>query len=74
MGLLDRKCPNLVKSLDNNGVSFDETVLDYDVCTVGKRRQRVHPETADQHVQHTFQLVFLDLMGHFKPEALGAYT
>ena len=46
---------------------------DCDVCAAGKSRQQAHPKTADQHVQHPFQLVFTDLMGPFTPEALGGY-
>ena len=59
--------------MNNDVVSFDGTVPDCDVCAVGKSRQRAHPKTADQHVQHPFQLVFPDLMGQFTPEALGTY-
>ena len=73
MGHLNRKSLDLLKKVNNNGVSFDGTVPDCDVCAVGKSRQRAHPKTADQHVQHPFQLVFPDLMGPFTPEALGSY-
>ena len=73
MGHLNRKSLDLLKNVDNNGVSFDGTVPDCDVCAVGKSRQQAHPKTADQPVQHPFQLVFTDLMGPFTPEALGAY-
>ena len=72
MGHLNRKSLDLLK-VNNSGVSFDGTVPDCDVCAVGKSRQRAHPKTADQHVQHPFQLVFTDLMGQFTPEALGGY-
>ena len=70
---LNRKSLDLLKQVNNNGVSFDGTVPDCDVCAVGKSRQRAHPKTADQHVQHPVQLVFTDLMGQFTPEALGGY-
>ena len=70
---LNRKSLDLLKKVNNNGVSFDGTVPDCDVCAVGKSRQRAHPKTADQHVQHPFQLVFTDLMGQFTSEALGGY-
>ena len=73
MGHLNRKSLDLLKKVNNNGVSFDGTVPDCDVCAVGKSRQRAHPKTADQHVQHPFQLVFTDLIGQFTPEALGGY-
>ena len=64
---------DLLKKASNNGVSFDGTVPDCDVCAVGKNRQRAHPKTADQHVRRPFQLVFTDLMEQFTPEALGGY-
>ena len=59
--------------MNNNGVSFDGTMPNFDVCAVGKSRQRAHPKAADQHVQRPFQLALTDLMGQFKPEALGGY-
>ena len=54
MGHLNRKSLDLLKKVNNNGVSSDETVPDCDVCAVGKSRQRAHPKIADQHVQHPF--------------------
>ena len=59
--------------MDNNGVSFDGTVPDCDVCALGKSHQLAHPKTADHKVKHPFQLVFADLMGPITPEALGGY-
>ena len=73
MGHINRKSLDLLKKVNNNGVSFDGTVPDCDVCAVVKSRQRAHPKTADQHVQHPFQLVFTDIMEQFTPEALGGY-
>ena len=73
MGHLNRKRLDLLKKVNNNGVSFDRTVPDCDVCAVGKSRQRAHLKTADQHIQRPFQLVFTDLMRQFTPEALGGY-
>ena len=63
MGHLNRKSLDLLKKVNNKGVSFDGTVADCDVCAAGESRQRDHPKTADQHVQHPFQLVFTDPMG-----------
>ena len=73
MGHLNRKSLDLLKKVNNNEASFDGTVLDCVVCAVGKSRQRAHPKTADQHVQHPFQLVFTDITGQFTPEALEGY-
>ena len=73
MGHLNRKRLDLLKKANNNGVSFDGTVPDCDVCAIWKSRQRAHPKTADQHDQHPFQLVFTYIMGQFTPETLGGY-
>ena len=73
MGHLNRKSLDLLKKVNNNGVSFDGTVPDCGVCAVGESRQRAHPKTANQHLQHLFQLVFKYLLGQFTPEALGGY-
>ncbi|CAN0476461.1 unnamed protein product, partial [Laminaria digitata] len=73
LGHLNRKSLNLLKNLDNNGVSFDGPVPDCDVCAVGKSHQLTHPETADHKFKLPFQLVFADLMGPLTPEALGGY-
>ena len=73
MGHLNRKSLDLLKKVNNNGVSFDGTVPDCDVCAVGRSRQRAYPKTADQHVQDPLQLVFTDLMGQFTPKTLGGY-
>ena len=54
MGHLNRKSLDPLKKVNNNGVSFDGTVPDCDVCAVGESRQRAHPKTADQHVHHPF--------------------
>ena len=35
-----------MKKVNNNGVSFDGTVPDCDVCAVGKSRKRAHLKTA----------------------------
>ena len=70
---LNRKSLDLLKKVNNNGASFDGTEPDCDICAVGKSHQRAHPKTADQHVQHPFQLVFTDLILQFTPEALGGY-
>ena len=73
MGHLNRKSLDLLKKVNNNEVSFDGTMPDSDVCAVGKSRQPAYSKTADQHVQHPFQLVFTDIMGQFTPEAFGGY-
>ena len=72
-GHLNHKSLDLLKSLDNNGVSFDGPVPDCDVCAMGKSRQLVHPKTAEHKVKLPLQIVFADRMGPLTPEALGGY-
>ena len=73
LGHLNRKSLNLLKNLENNGVSFDGPVPDCDVCAVGKSHQPTHPKTTNHKIRLPFQLVFADLMGPLTPEALGGY-
>ena len=54
LGHLNRKSVSLLKHLDNNGVSFDGPVSDYDVCAVGNSHQLAHPETVDHKVKLPF--------------------
>ena len=70
---LNRKNLDLLKNLDNNGVSFDGPVPDCDVCAVSKSHQLAHPKTVDHKVKLPFQHIFADLMGPLTPEALGGY-
>ena len=71
---LNHKCLDVVRKLDNNGVSFERSMPDCDVCVVGKSPQLNLPKTANRKVNHPFQLVFVDLMGAITTEALGGYT
>ena len=71
LGHLNRKNLDVVKKLDDNWVSFEGTVPD---CGVGKSHQLTHPKTANHKVNHSFQLVFVDLMRPITPEALGGYN
>ena len=54
-------------------MSFEGILLDCDVCTVRKIRQLAHSKAVNYKVNHSFQLVFVDLMGPITPEALGGY-
>ena len=73
LGHLNRKFLNLLKNLDNNGVSCGGPAPDCDVCAVGKSHQLAHPKTADHKVKLPFKVVFADLMRSLTPEALGGY-
>ena len=44
LGHLNRKSLDILKKCDNNGVSFDGTAADCDVCAVGKSHQLAHPK------------------------------
>ena len=74
LGHLNRKSLDLLKNFDNtNGVSFDGTVTDCDVCVVGKSHRLAHPKTIDHKVKLRFRLFLVDLMEPLTPEALGGY-
>ena len=47
------------------------TVPYCDVCAEGNSHQLALPKTANHKVNHSFQLVFVDLMGTMTPGALG---
>ena len=68
MGNLNRKSLNLLKKVNNNGVSFDGTVPNCDVCTVGRSRQRPTPRQSSN-----TSSALSSWMGHFTPEAFGGY-
>ena len=59
---------------DGNGINFDGTVADCDVCALGKGQQLAHPKKA-QHagITRPFQLCYGDSMGPFTPEAYGGF-
>ena len=71
---LNRRSLELVQRHDGNGITFDGTIADCDVCTVGKGQQLAHPKNA-QHagITQPFQLCYSDLMGPFTPEAYGGF-
>ena len=49
-----------------NGITFNGTLTDCDVCTVGKSRQLVHLKNVNNtDIKTPFQLVHRDLMGLF---------
>ena len=54
LGHLNCKSLDLLKNLDNNGVSFDGPVPDCNVCAVGKSHKLAHPKTADHKVKLPF--------------------
>ena len=73
IGHLNRKSLDLLKNIDNNGVSFDGTVPDCDVCAVGKSHQLAHPKTTDHKVKTPFPAGFRKPDRIFDSEALGGY-
>ena len=59
---------------DRNGITFDGTIADCDVCAVGKGQQLAHPKKAQHaHITRPFQLCYDDLMSPFTPEAYGDF-
>ena len=71
---LNRRSLELVQRHDANGVTFDGTIADCDVCAVGKGQQLAHPKKP-QHagITRPFQLCYGDLMGPFTHEAYGGF-
>ena len=66
------------RSLDllykGNGINFDGTIVDCDVCAVGKCHQLVHLEKAQYaDIIRPFQLCYGNLMGPFTPKAYGSF-
>ena len=74
LGHLIRRSLELMQRHDGNGITFDGTIADCDVCAVGKGQQLAHPKKA-QHagITQPFQLWYGDLMGPFIPEAYGGF-
>ena len=75
LGHLNRRGLELMQRHDGNGITFDGTIADCDVCTVGKGQQLAHPKKA-QHagISRPFQLCYGDLMGPFTPEAYEGFS
>ena len=75
LGHLNKRSLELMNENNGNGVAFDGSVADCDVCAaVGKSHQLAHPKKANHAaVNAPFQLVYGDLMGSFKPTAYGGY-
>ena len=72
LGHFNRRSLELTQRDDGNGITFDGTIADYDVCAVKKGQHLAHPKKA-QHagITRPFQLYYGDLMGPFTPEAYG---
>ena len=71
LGHLNRRSLKLMQRYDGNGITFDGTIADCDVCAVGKGQQLAHPKKG-QHAGIT-QLCYGDLMGPFTSEAYGGF-
>ena len=64
----------LMQRNDSNGTTFDGTIVDCDVCTVGKGQQLAYPKKAPHAgITRPFQLCFGDLMVPCTPEACGGF-
>ena len=74
LGRLNRRRLELMQLHDGNGITFDGTIANCDVCAVGKGQQLAHPKKA-QHagITRPFQFCYGDLMGPFTPETYGGF-
>ena len=70
---LKRKSLELMQWHNGNGITFDGTIADCNVCAVGKGQQLAHPKKA-QHagITRSFQLFYCDLVGYFT-ETYGGF-
>ena len=67
---LNKRTLALVNQTNDNGMAFDGSIADCDVCAVGKSRHLTRPKKANHAaINAPFQLVYGDLMGPFKPTA-----
>ena len=74
LGHLNKHRLGLMNRKSGNGVAFDGSIADCDVCTVEKSHQLVHPNNANHvAINSPFQLMYGDLMGPFKPTGHGGY-
>ena len=56
-----------------DGVAFDGSITDCDVCAMRKSYQLAHPKKSNHAaINAPCQLVYADLMGPFKPTSLSA--
>ena len=74
LGHLHRRILELMQLHGGNGITFDGTIADRDVCTVRKDQQLAHPKKAEYDgINRSFQLCYGDLMRPFTPEAYGGF-
>ena len=70
LGYLDTRSLELMQRHDGNGINFDGTIVDYDVCAVEKRHQLTNPKKAQPaDIIRPFQLCCGYLMDSFTSEA-----
>ena len=71
---INKRSLELVNRKNGNGVAFDGSIADCDVCAVGKSHQLAHPKKANHAaINAPFQLGYGDLIGPFKPTAHVEY-
>ena len=74
LGHLNKRTLDFMQRRDGNGITFDGTLADCDVCAVGKSHQLAHPKKAENaDIKAPFQLVYADLMRPFAPAAHGGH-
>ena len=71
LGHLHAQSLDILRKRDGIAITFEGTVSDCDVCTVGKAQQLAHTKTANHKVNRPFQLCYGGLMGPFTPVAIG---
>ena len=63
---LNKRSLDLMNRKNGNGVAFDGSTVDCDVCAVGKSHQLAHPKKAKHAaINEPFQLAYGDFTGSF---------
>ena len=74
LGHLNKRSLEPMNRKNGNGVAFDRSIADRDVCAVGKSHQLAYSKKANHAaINAPFPLVDGDLMGPLKPTAHGGY-
>ena len=59
LGHLNKRTLDFMQRRDGNGITFDGTLADCDVCAVGKSHQLAHPKKAENaDIKAPFQLEY----------------
>ncbi|CAM9315052.1 unnamed protein product, partial [Laminaria digitata] len=61
LGHMNPRNMELLWRTDGNGINYTGTVSDCDICALGKRQQKAHPETTKHKTDGPMELVYTEL-------------